>query len=146
MALTACPTIIRYSAYNLFVSVNFIFFFWLDSPNLRIRNLSYLNAVSITSPLMIVLFSPFIFQHIQSNERSRNGRFAFWASGEVFCERLYIRVVMHVFLSCLLLLFRCSMHLLVCMCLCTYKLSLTLAFNCVGGLVIVVALAFIHCS
>ena len=103
---------------------------------------------------MIALFSSFMVQHIQSNERSRNGRFAFSASTENFCKRLYIHVVMHGFLSCILLLFRCSMYLLVCMYLCVHKLLLKLVTCCnnravfifVGGLVIVFALAFAYCS
>ena len=81
-----------------------------------------------------------------SSELSRNGRWAFSASRKVFCYR----VIIYVFLSCLLLLFRCSTYLLVCMHLCTHKLLLMLvtccnncsAFICVGGLVIVHSFSF----
>ena len=51
---------------------------------------------------MIAVLSSFIVQHIQSNERFRNGRFEFSASREVFCE-YYILSCMSLF-SCLLLL------------------------------------------
>ena len=88
ITITACPTIIRYSAHNLVVSINF---YSLE-----------LNAVSITS-LMIAMFSPFIVQHIQSNELSRNGRFAFSAFREVFYDRLYILTCCQACLSLMLI-------------------------------------------
>ena len=101
---------------------------------------------------MIALFSPFIVQHIQSNECSRNGRFAFSTSREVFCDRLYIREVMLIFLSCLLLLFRCSCDVYMYVFVYTQTLvdvtccNNRAAFVCVGGLVIVVALTFNYCA
>ena len=79
---------------------------------------------------MIALFSPFIVQHLQSNERSRDERFVFLAFREAFCDHLYIRVVKHVYIPCLFLSLRCSMCLLVCMCLCTHKLLLILVTCC----------------
>ena len=87
----------------------------------------------------IALFSPFIVQQIWSNERSRNGWLSFSALREFLCDRLYIHVVMRIFLLCLLLLFRCSMCLLVCMCWCWWYVCNNLAaFICVGGLLFIV--------
>ena len=61
--------------------------------------------------------------------------------------------VMHVFHSCLLLLFRCSMfdvfisvYVLVYTQFLVDVVSNIAAFICVGGLVIVVTLAFVYCS
>ena len=87
---------------------------------------------------------PFYSPTHLSIERSWNGRFLFSPSREVFCVRLYICILMHVFPSSLLLLFRCSMYLWVCMDLCTHKLPLIwviccnnlATFICIGGLVI----------
>ena len=65
---------------------------------------------------LIAQFSPFIVQHIESNERSRDGKFLFSPSREDFCDRLYMCIPIHVFSSCLLLLAWCSLYLLLCIC------------------------------
>ena len=47
------------------------------------------NSVLAQLHLLIALFSPFIVLHIYSNEHSRNGRFTFSASRELFRDRVY---------------------------------------------------------
>ena len=50
ITIAACPTIIRYVAYNLFVIDNF---YSLDSHNLQTRNLSYYFLSHTTKELLV---------------------------------------------------------------------------------------------
>ena len=59
--------------------------------------------VDQTRWLSSALSCPFIVQQDQPNERSWNSRFLFSPTREIYWDSLYIRTIIHVFSSCLLL-------------------------------------------
>ena len=89
-------TIRYYSAHNLFVSSNL---YSLDLLQHATETQDWL----ITTHSSIALSCIFIVQNISSNERSWNGRFLFSPSRQVYCDRLYTCILIHVIPSCLVI-------------------------------------------